>query len=111
MLQYNQEMSVRDTKLRVRIEKGLSGLDKLVVTDTNGNLLHEITPFGRGKRIDDVDPVEYNHGRITVGYGANHVGIVRLYESKERILPIGNRSRQMVHYNLITGEEVPDFSL
>lgn len=112
MVQYDQEMHVRGTDLMVTIKKGsrLFGLDKLVVTNHEGNLVREIIPFGEGKRIDSIDSVEYNPGRITVGYGAEHAGIVRVYESRGWI-PIGNTGRHTAYYNLSTGELIPDFSL
>ena len=105
MPKYNQEMHVRETNLTVKIGEGSrKELSKLVVTEDLGNLVHEITPDDKSKSFVDIDPIEYNLGRITVGYGAQYAGIVRVYVSEGRI-------HQMVYYNLIIGESIPEFSL
>ncbi|MCH8067245.1 MAG: hypothetical protein IIC69_01550 [Nanoarchaeota archaeon] len=93
---YNNEMQVRGTNLKVRVESSSSPSepDILIVTDGLDNVVRRIAPFDRREKIEGIYPLTIGAEGPVVGY-AEHTGVVKVDTYSE-----------IAHYDLLTGQVV-----
>jgi len=94
-----QDMPVRGTDLKVRVERGFPffGADKLVITDDLDKRVRDIISLTKG-RIEGIYPMNFDEGRFVVGSHDNP-GVIKVDSDRLGVC-------ESVEYDVSNGELV-----